>query len=104
MAIAKKDRFINKDMGLEITLCSPSFPPAEVEIPSVESKLILLGKSNKTDLMPTENLDDLQYSFQTGNIGQFIYTSKNGDLYELCMYVDEVEKTILQGVRTRFLP
>lgn len=103
MAIPKKERFINK--GANITLenvAAIPFPPEKITYDG--KKLVLLGKSNKDDLFPpTLQQRDLILATTRGTIGQFIYSAENSDLYDVLLYVDEVDNVILYSIRTRLL-
>lgn len=103
MAIPKKERFINQ--GAKILLENVSaipFPPEKITYNG--KKLILLGKSNKDDLFPpTIQERDLILATTRSVIGQFIYSAENADLYDVLLYVDELENVILYAIRTRLL-
>ncbi len=103
MAIPKKERFTNQ--GAKILLedvSSIPFPPEKIMYDG--KKLVLLGRSNKDDLFPpTLQERDLILATTRGAIGQFIYSAENADLYDVLLYVDEVDNVILYGIRTRLL-
>lgn len=103
MAMPKKERFTNK--GANIVLENVSaipFPPEKITYDG--KKLVLLGKSNKDDLFPpTLQERDLILASTRGSIGQFIYSAENSDLYDVLLFVDEVENVILYSIRTRLL-
>lgn len=94
MAIAKKDKFITK--GIEVVVCEDSniFPPKLITYNNI--KLMLLGRSNKSDLIN----ETPQYE-RSDKKGQFIYTNETGDTFDLCVYTDYTERVILTGIRTR---
>lgn len=94
MAIAKKDKFITKEIEVIISEDSNVFPPKLVTYNNF--KLMLLGRSNKTDLIE----ETPQYE-RSENKGQFIYTNETGDTFDLSMYSDYTERVILTGIRTR---
>lgn len=73
MAIAKTLRFIRMEMPTE-PLSTYDFPPAGYLFE--ETKLMLLGISNKTDLM------DKADNKQTESV-QAIYCDRHGTLYDL---------------------
>ena len=102
MAIAKKERFEDKGIKLKLNVPSANFPPEKIIYS--EKKLVMLGKSNKEDLFPA-NVEDqeLMNPVIEGNIGQFIYSAQNGDLYDALIYKDEVDDIILHSIRTRLL-
>lgn len=94
MAIAKSERFIDRNLNLVVEDESINFPPFTIKYQG--KKLFGLGTSNKTDLIePDEEYDRAEKS------GQFLYCSEMGDMYECCMYVDTVGQVILKAVRTR---
>ena len=108
MSIAKKDRFINRNLKDVLdTEGDVTFPPEKVNYAANEGllRLSLLGSSNKDDLAPV-NIDtfDLQKAATYGHMGQFVYANENGDFYDLYIYKNEVEEIILYSIRTRQLP
>lgn len=102
MAIAKKDRFEKKGIKVDLKMPATNFPPEKVIFEG--KKLINLGKSNKEDLFPASIEDtDLMKASVEGNVGQYIYSSDSGDLYDLLLYIDEFDSIVLHGIRTRLL-
>lgn len=100
MAIKKSDRFIKEKVN-ELLNVKFDFP---VEKFVYEGKnMTLLGKSNKTDLFPT-NIEEpeLMQASMKGRIGQYVYSCDNGDLYDALLYVDDIGHGIrLYSIRTR---
>lgn len=100
MAIAKKNRFISDKLNIKLNVPSIPFP---VEAFKYNNKqFTLLGESNKDDLFPS-NIEEpsLISANIDGRIGQFLYSSENGDLYDVLLYVDEFKEVILYKLRTR---
>jgi hypothetical protein len=97
MAIAKKDRFITKDLKQKI---SPSFPPETFKYKIWE--MTILGKSNKDDLMPV-NVDtaEMQRIVTLGNLDQYICTNQVGDIFDAAIYKGEDGAAYLYGIMTR---
>lgn len=100
MAIAKKLRFDNR--LVERVIENSSFPPSKLEFEG--KKLLWLGKSNKVDLIPMslDNQSMIKASLE-GKLGQFVYAAENADIYEVFLFVDEVENVIFHSIRTRLL-
>lgn len=101
MAIAKKLRFVANNINVNLDMPTIPFPPLKFK--TRELTLNYLGKSNKTDLYPGEEECDVGILKAISNkqIGQFVYCSDIGDMYEAFIYVDEVENVILRSLRTR---
>lgn len=98
MAIPKKDRFIKEKINVMIG--GNNFPPEELKFEN--EILVLLGKSNKTDLCPDVIEDDGMYAASMkGETGQFCYSSLEGNLYELYLYRDMTDTIWLYSIRTR---
>lgn len=103
MALKKNQLF--KEVGLKELIDNPTpeiFPPVRFKF----KNLILwhLGSSNKNDLIPVnfdENTPELNKAITFGKIGQFIYVSEEGDLYDVCLYQDDKKNIYLYGIRTR---
>ena len=103
MALAKKDRFISKDLKIELKSSSDVFPLDTFNFEG--HKFFMLGISNKNDLYPL-NIEEygLHKAVVEGKIGQYIYTREDGVLFDVFMYSDEADYVILGGIRTRDLP
>lgn len=102
MAIAKKNRFKKQNIKLDLNLPSAPFPPDKIVYDDM--KLVNLGKSNKEDLFPVSIEDpDLMKASISGNIGQYIYSNQNSDLYDVLLYIDEGGDVIMHGIKTRLL-
>lgn len=94
MAIAKSDRFIDRNLDLVVEEECINFPPTVIKYEG--KKLFRLGSSNKDDLIEhDEEYDRAEQS------GQFIYCSEVGDMYDCCIYIDVVGQAILKAIRTR---
>lgn len=104
MSIPKKDRFMIKDLEEVISEGGDVFPPESIKLANI-GKLSLLGKSNKTDLEPSNiSTAGLQQATITGKMGQFVFTNDAGDLFDIYLYENELGEVILFGKRTRELP
>lgn len=103
MAIPKKERFVLKDIRYQLEDLSPNpFPPERIKYNGME--LILLGKSNKNDLDPVSIEDSgLHKAVLNEQIGQYTFVNKNGDIYEVELFVDETEVVTIYGIRTRLI-
>lgn len=103
MSIAKKDMFCHKDIRYTLEgVSSKPFPPEKIKYEGIG--LSLLGKSNKTDLHPVSIEDNgLHKAALHGEIGQFIYTTKHGDLFDVLVYVDETESVNIYSIKNRGL-
>jgi len=100
MAIAKKERFENKGIKQKLNIPGANFPPDKITYGDM--KLTFLGTSNKEDLFPPSTQDaDLINPIMEGNIGQYIYSAPNADLYDLLIYKDEVDQIFLHSIKTR---
>lgn len=97
----KKDRFIHVEM--KVLIDTDIFPP---ETFTYETMIMtLLGKSNKSDLIPINITDnDLIKAIMHGGMVQFIYTSNSGDLYDICLYKCQDSKVYMYGIRSRQKP
>lgn len=100
MAIAKKDRFLNRNICITLKSSGDIFPLKEFDFKGI--KLMLLGVSNKSDLdVEDEGNRELLYASSIGRRGQFIYTDLKGNLYDSYIYEDTVGNNILLGIKTR---
>lgn len=98
----KKDRFI--DTGLYIKVGqSDTFPVESFNYKNLE--LVLLGSSNKDDLIPV-NIEsiEMQKIVTFGNLKQFIYVDQTGEIYDVCLYHDKDNNIYLYAIRTREKP
>ncbi|MDF2841581.1 MAG: hypothetical protein K0R00_7 [Herbinix sp.] len=106
MSIAKKDRFINTNLRLALTFQGRevSFPPEAFYYEGNE--YIILGKSNKDDLIPINVTDiEMQKIVTMGELGQYICTNIAGDIFDACIYRGEDgEHAFLLAIRTREKP
>lgn len=84
MAIAKKDLFV--DTNLKIAIGSTEdFPPENFYYKDME--FIVLGRSNKSDLIPVNVTDiEMQKIVTLGGLSEFICTDNAGNIYEACFY------------------
>lgn len=103
MGIPNKERISGKE-ELKIKLEKANvFPPLNITYEGII--LYRLGVSDDKDLMPVNYSDKEMIRVVTfGRIDQFIYTTKNGDLYDACIYQDESGDIYLYKLRTRQLP
>ena len=107
MSIANKSRFSKTNLKVSVGSVD-IFPPNRFNYTDTELNLDLslfcLGESNKDDLMPVNiNTAELQRVLTQGDIKQIICTSDNGDLYDVCIYVNELKQCYIYGIRTRQL-
>jgi len=89
---------------LSIPLNSRNFPPEEfyINYPKKEKKFMLLGVSNKEDLIPVSiDTEELVRAVTFGHIRQYIYTGADGDLYDICIYKDERGECHVYDIRHR---
>lgn len=108
MAMPKKERFERINIKQVMEMNNPVFPPESfIYNDSEKGKrigLTLLGKSNKSDLFPPSIEETgIMYATTTGQIGQYIYTAHNGDLFDVLFYIDEVNNLVLLSIRTRLV-
>jgi hypothetical protein len=94
MSVKKSERFVISGVHRNIT---KEYPPAEFifQAPKEDIELFYLGISNKKDLIPP-----VEETRSMEEIDQFIYTSRDGSLFEVCIY-KEIDHSYLFAIRTR---
>lgn len=97
MSVMSRERFLTKELSIELTRASAFFEPFDYSYTCTEKEkkykkrvsIMFLGQSPRTDLLPEKVKDAVQY----------ICCDEDGNLYEVCV-ITRGNKPILWGIRT----
>lgn len=98
--MAGKEKLLSNDI-VEIEGRYDNIPPDKLPI-VIGGEVVtmhILGKSNMNNLMPSDPVV-LSSVLSGGSIGQYIATSKNGKIYDICVSWEEGAAT-LRGIQER---